>query len=326
MRAGRFCRLAVFALGAMTASACAGGGLSGQSAHVSAVSAATRTEKKAILAVSFGTSYPETLKANIESVENRLREAFPGYEVRRAFTSRMIVAKLAQRDQVFIDNPTQALERLREEGYTQVVVQPLHIIPGEEFDQIKEVVDRYAQAKVFSAISLGRPILPLAEDAVHRSDYAAAVQALKGQLPEHSGEQAVLLMGHGTKHPANAAYTRLQDALTAAGLPVYLGTVETTPSLEDVQKILEAKKIKNVLLMPYMLVAGDHAQNDLAGDEPDSWKNRLAAAGYEVSVYMHGLGENPAYGDLYVQRVQDAIRDLNGQKLNRGRESHESLE
>lgn len=261
--------------------------------------------KKAILVVSFGTSYPEALENCIEAMENTIAESFKDYEVRRAFTSKIIVKKLAERDDLKIDNPEQALTKLKEEGFQEVIVQPLHIIPGLEYEgKIVAVVDKFKDEKAFKKIALGRPLLTSEKDP---DDYQIAVNALKGQLPELNEHQAVLLMGHGTEHQANVCYHKLQDKIKEMGLPVFIGTVEADPTLDDLIEILQTKNINSVVLMPYMLVAGDHAQNDLAGDDEDSWKSQLEKEGFEVEVYMHGLGENSHYRDIYVQHVKDAI-------------------
>lgn len=252
---------------------------------------------KAILVVSFGTSYPETRKATIEAVENRIRTAFPDYTTCRAFTSNTIIKKVRQEEGLSIDTPGQALEKLKAEGYREIVVQPLHIIAGQEYDELKKVVDSFAESNTSMKIMLGKPVLYC------ENDYERAIRALEQQLPPLQADEAVVMMGHGTRHAANAAYAMLQKKLDETGLRVYLGTVEADPTLAEIEERLQDGKIKRVVLMPYMLVAGDHAQNDLAGDEDDSWKSQLQKAGYIVDVYMHGLGENTAYQDIYVQNV-----------------------
>ncbi|WP_371378625.1 sirohydrochlorin cobaltochelatase [Sporomusa aerivorans] len=267
-------------------------------------------KKKAIVVVSFGTSYPETLKQNIESVEDRIRAAFPDYEVRRAFTSRMVIKRLTERDGVQTDNEIQALERLRNEGYQEVYIQPLHIVAGAEYDKIKRLVSRYAHAqdKAFAKIRLGRPLLYCLGQEEHPDDYAIAVKALAAQLPAADPASAVVMMGHGGIHPANAAYGVLQLKLEDAGLAnVFIYTVEGYPSLERIIGKLKEKQVEKVTLMPFMLVAGDHATNDMAGEEEDSAKSQLLAAGFAVDVYLRGLGENSAFQDIYVRHLKEAI-------------------
>lgn len=267
-------------------------------------------KKKAIVVVSFGTSYPETLMLNIESVENRIRAAFPDYEVRRAFTSRTIIKRLAERDGVRIDNERQALERLQTEGYQEVYIQPLHIVPGAEYDKIKELVSQYAQGKekVFEKILLARPLLYCMGQDNHPDDYQIAIKALATQLPEADPASAVVLMGHGGIHPANAAYGVLQLKLEDAGFcNVFVYTVEGFPSLSRIINKLKQKQVKKVTLMPFLLVAGDHATNDMADEAEGSAKSQLVAAGFEVDVYFRGLGENTAIQDIYVSHLKAAI-------------------
>jgi sirohydrochlorin cobaltochelatase len=266
--------------------------------------------KKAIVVVSFGTSYLETLKLNIESVENHIRKAFPGYEVRRAFTSRTVIKRLAQRDGLQIDNEIQALERLQAEGYQEVYIQPLHIVPGAEYDKIKVLVAHYAHAKdkAFEKIRLGRPLLYCMGQDEHPDDYEIAIKALATQLPEAQPASAVVLMGHGGMHPANAAYAALQLKIEDAGLDnVFIYTVEGYPSLNRIIDKLKQKQVQKVTLMPFLLVAGDHATNDMAGEEESSAKSQLVAAGFEVDVHFRGLGENTAIQDIYVSHLRSAI-------------------
>ncbi|SDE10768.1 sirohydrochlorin cobaltochelatase [Sporomusa acidovorans] len=271
---------------------------------------AQTAKKKAIVVVSFGTSYPETLKLNIESVENRIREAFPDYEVRRAFTSRTVISLLAKRDGVRTDNEVQALERLRTDGFQEVYIQPLHIVPGAEYDKIRRMVNQYAHAKdrAFEKIRLSRPLLYAMGQDNHPDDYEIAIKALASQLPEFEPASAVVLMGHGGMHPANAAYGVFQLKLEDAGLAnTYIYTVEGYPSLDRIIGKLKQKQVKKVTLMPFLLVAGDHAAKDMAGEAEDSAKSQLLAAGFEVDVYFRGLGENKAFQDIYVAHLQAAI-------------------
>lgn len=268
-------------------------------------------QKKAILVVSFGTSYPETLKQSIESVENHIRAAFPEYEVRRAFTSRTVIRILAERDKVQIDNEVQALERLQTDGFQEVYIQPLHIVPGAEYEKISRLVSQYVHGgeKAFAKIRLGRPLLYLMGQDNHPDDYAIAINALATQLPAVAeAASAVVLMGHGGMHPANAAYGMFQLKLEDAGFTqVYIYTVEGCLSLQRIIAKLKQQQVKKVTLMPFMLVAGDHALNDMAGDEADSAKSQLVAAGFAVDVYLRGLGENTAIQDIYVAHLKSVI-------------------
>ncbi|NLP42359.1 MAG: sirohydrochlorin cobaltochelatase [Veillonellaceae bacterium] len=265
-------------------------------------------DKKAILVVSFGTTFPETRKLTIESVENKIQAVFPDYEVRRAFTSRIIIKRLAERDGIQVDTERQALERLKAEGYKEVIVQPLHIEAGAEYEKVRSIVNSYEQSKAFDKISLGRPMLYYMGQEEKPDDYATAIKAVQTQFPELGRREAVVFMGHGGVHPSNAAYAVLQMKMADASLNnVFVYTVEGYPTFERVIDKLKENKIKKVTLMPFMLVAGDHANNDMAGDEDDSAKAQLLKAGFKVDTYVHGLGENSAIQDIYVQHVKDVI-------------------
>jgi sirohydrochlorin cobaltochelatase len=267
-------------------------------------------KKKAIIVVSFGTSYPVILRLDIESVENRIRAAFPDYEVRRAFTSRIVIKLLAERDGVHIDNEEQALERLAVEGYKEVYIQPLHIVPGIEYEKVRKLVNRYVHdpKMTFKKIGLGRPLLYSMGKENHPDDYGFAIKALAAQLPAADPASAVVLMGHGGRHPANAAYGVLQLKLEDAGLTnVFVYTAEGFPSLSRVIDKLKQKQIRKVILVPFMLVAGDHVANDMAGESEDSAEFQLLAAGFGVDVCFCGLGENRAIQDIYVVHLQEAI-------------------
>lgn len=269
------------------------------------------SKKKAIVVVSFGSSYPETLKKNIESTENKIRAAFPGYDVFRAFTSRMVIRKIAQRDGIQIDTERQAIERLQAAGYQEVYVQPLHIVAGEEYDKVKKIVVEYAHAKekAFERIAIGRPLLFYMGQEEQPDDYLTVIETMKSQLEKLEKDQAVVFMGHGGVHPSNAAYAVLQMKLEQAGFEqAYVYTVEGFPSLDSVLEKLQKQQVHKVILKPFMLVAGDHAQNDMAGDEPDSAKAQLLAAGFEVEARLCGLGENAAIQDIYVQHLKDAMQ------------------
>lgn len=271
---------------------------------------AGQATKKAILVASFGTTYPDTRKATIEAVENKIKAAFPDYEVRRAFTSRIIMKRIAEREGIKIDTEKQALEKLKAEGYTEVIVQPLHIEAGDEYEKVRRVVNAYAQNKSFAKISLARPLLYYSGQEDKPDDYLAVIKALQTQIPQLGRREAVVFMGHGGTHPSNAAYPQLQMKMEDAGLKnVFVFTVESYPKFEDVMKKLKENKIKMVTLMPMMLVAGDHANNDMAGDDKESAKSQLLQAGFKVSTELRGLGENAAIQDIYVQHVKDEIEN-----------------
>ncbi|MBP2649901.1 MAG: Sirohydrochlorin cobaltochelatase [Firmicutes bacterium] len=266
------------------------------------------TGKKAIVVVSFGTTYADTRKVTTEVVEAKIRAEFPEYEVRRAFTSRIIIKKLAERDGIKVDTEQQALEKLKAEGYTEVVIQPLHMEPGDEYEKLMRVVDSYDKSKAFTKISVGRPMFYYTGQEGKPDDYLTAIKALQTQIPKLDKHEAVAFMGHGGVNPANTAYAALQLKMVDAGLKnVFVFTVEGYPTIESLKETLKQNKIKKVILMPLMLVAGDHANEDMAGDNKESFKSQLIQAGFSVETYIHGLGENSAIQDIYVQHVKDAI-------------------
>lgn len=283
--------------------------LGGISTAQKAYAAEAQQGKKAILVVSFGTTFAETRKLTTEAVENKIRAAFPDYEVRHAFTSRIIIKKLADEEGLKVDTEKQALDKLKAEGYTEVIVQPLHMEAGDEYSKLMRTVDNYVRTKAFDKLSVGRPVLYYTgQEGEKPDDYLIAIKALQNQFPKLGKHDAIALMGHGGVNPSNTAYAALQLKLQDAGLNnVFVFTVEGYPTIENLISELKANKIKKVTLMPLMLVAGDHANNDMAGDDKESFKSQLIAAGFQVDTYLHGLGENDGIQDIYVQHVKDAI-------------------
>lgn len=273
------------------------------------------TKKKAILVVSFGTTYLDTLKLTIEGTKNKIQAAFPEYEVRQAFTSRIVIKRLAAQENIHIDTEKQALVRLQEEGYQEVYIQPLHVVAGEEYNKVKRMVVQYAHEKVtaFEKIRIGRPLLYYMGQEGKPDDYGIAIQGIKAQLPTMGEKDGVVFMGHGGVHPANAAYAVLQMKLADAGLPnMFIYTVEGYPELSTVVEQLKKNQVERVTLVPFMLVAGDHANNDMAGEEEDSAKSQLSKAGFQVAVSLQGLGENSAIQEIYVQHLKDAMEQPSG--------------
>lgn len=262
--------------------------------------------KKAILVVSFGTTYEDTRKVTIDAIEEKVKNTFLEYDIRRAFTSHIILKVLKNRDNMQVDTPEEALEKLKNEGYDEVIVQPLHVIPGVEFDYINNVVNRYKENKAFDNIVVGRPLICFkGEEEGVPDDYSVMVDALSMQLPEN---QTVILMGHGTNHIANAVYCCFESVLRDRGFKnVHVATVEGYPTLDRVIPNVIAEGTKEVTLMPLMLVAGDHAKNDMAGEEEDSWKSILESQDFKVNIYLHGLGENSSIQDIYIQHIKDVM-------------------
>ena len=254
--------------------------------------------KKALLVVSFGTSFPETRARTIEAIEKDLGASFEGWTIKRAFTSSIIRGIIKEREGTEIPGPGEMLDRLAKEGYTTVLVQPTHIIQGEEYNELLEEVER--RHSLFSKLNIGKPLL------FDEGDFIKAADAIGGQFAE--GE-AIVLMGHGNEHHPeyNSAYIKLQEVFNGKKLPVYIGIVEGNPGIDSVIERLKTSGIKKVTLMPFMIVAGDHANNDMASDEAGSWKTLLTKAGVHPRIHLHGIGENEQIRKIYVEHAKNAI-------------------
>lgn len=258
-------------------------------------------QKPVILAVSFGTSYPETRKLTIDAIENALQNEFPNYEIRRAFTSKIIKKKLKARDGIIVDDVKEALERLANEGIKDIVIQPTHIIPGIEYAMVLGTAKN--ARKSFESIKIGKALI--SSDA----DYDEVIQALVEETANYRAEDtAIVFMGHGSRHKANEVYPIMQEKFKSKGLNDYfMGTVEGFPEVEDVLKLIKKTSFKHIVLLPFMLVAGDHATNDMASDEEDSWKTIFENAGYHVTCVLKGCGEYKSIQNLIAKHAREAI-------------------
>lgn len=266
-----------------------------------------QAEEKApvILAVSFGTSFDDNREVTIGAVENAIKAANPEYEVRRAFTSQIVIDVIKENGGAAIDNVEEAFDRLVEDGVKELVVQPTHVMSGFEYDDLMAVIDEY-EGK-FDKLSVGAPLL------TSDADYTTLADALVADTAAYNVDgTAVVFMGHGTHHEANATYGKLQETFTAKGNANYfVGTVEGSPTLEDVIAGVKAGGYTKVVLQPLMVVAGDHANNDMAGDEEGSWKLAFEAEGIEVECSLKGLGAIEAVQDMYVAHTAEAVKGLN---------------
>lgn len=261
--------------------------------------------KKAILVVSFGTSHLDTLRVTIEKAENQIRDHFNDYDIYRAFTSHKIIRKLREKYEMFIDTPEEVMAKLYEDDYEDVIIQPLHIIPGEEYIYINKIGEAYKDK--FRSVKMGRPIFYYQGIENLPQDYSLFIEATKKLYEENN---AVVYVGHGTAHSANAVYGCLQTVFEDEGYEnVFVGTVEGYPNFEAVLKRLKRKNIDEVTLAPLMVVVGDHAKNDMASDEEGSWKSMLEKEGIKVNIYLKGLGENERFNQLYINRIEDLINE-----------------
>lgn len=260
--------------------------------------------EKELLVVSFGTSFNDSRRLTIGAVESALEKAFPEYAVRRGFTSQIIIDHVAKRDGEIIDNMQEALDRAVDNGVKTLVVQPTHLMNGLEYEEMSKAIAQYSDA--FEQISIGQPLLTSDED------FQAVAKAITEATADYDdGETAIVFMGHGTEAESNGVYAKMQQVLTDGGYAhYYVGTVEATPSLDDVLEAVKQGSYKRVVLRPLMVVAGDHANNDMAGDEDDSWKTTFEKEGYEVVCEVEGLGALEAVQQLYVEHAQAAVDAL----------------
>lgn len=276
-----------------------------------------------LLVVSFGTSYNDSRVADIKGIEDALQEAYPDWSVRRAFTAQIIINHVQARDGEVIDNMQQALDRAVENGVKNLVVQPTHLMHGAEYDEMMEVLDSYNDK--FESVSVAEPMLgEVGDDAtVINEDKAAVAEAIANAAVKDAGYEtmdaaaedgtAFVFMGHGTSHTAKVTYSQMQTQMGELGYKnVFIGTVEGEPEETACAAVIEVVKdagYKKVVLRPLMVVAGDHAENDMAGAEEDSWKSMFEASGAfeSVDTQITGLGSLPEVQQLFVEHTKTAM-------------------
>ena len=253
---------------------------------------------KGIIVASFGTTYKETRELCIESIENRIKDEFPDFLVKRAFTSRMVIEKLKKRDNYHVDTPTKSLTRMKEEGVKDIYILPLLIIEGFEYEKILREARDFMKENLDCNIFIGKPLLS------SERDYERVVEGLNLL----NKDQAIVFMGHGTEHKAVASYDRLEKVINEKGYnDVFLATVEGKKTIEDIVEKIKGKNIKRVLLKPFMLVAGDHATKDMASDSDDSWKRILEKNGIEVTTEIKGLGQLEAIQNIFIEHLRNSL-------------------
>ena len=260
--------------------------------------------EKELLVVSFGTSFNDSRRLTIGGIEGAIADAIPDYSVRRGFTAQIIIDHVERRDGIHIDNMTEALDRAVANGVKTLVVQPTHLMHGFEYDDV--VAELAERAEDFETIVVADPLLTSDEDFDRVSDIM--IDLLKDY---DDGKTAIVYMGHGTEHEYNKVYAQMQEILTAKGAEnYYVGTVEAEPSVDDVLEAIKDKGYTRVVLRDMMVVCGDHANNDMAGDEEDSWKSIFTNAGYEVECVLEGLGQVPEIQQIYVEHAQAAVAQV----------------
>ena len=278
-----------------------------------------------LLVVSFGTSFNDSRVADIKGIEDALQAAYPDWSVRRAFTAQIIINHIQARDGEKIDNMTQALDRAVANGVKNLVVQPTHLMHGAEYDEMCEAIEAYKDQ--FESVSIAEPMLgEVGSDAtVINADKEAVAKAITAAAVSEAGFEsleaakdagtAFVFMGHGTAHVAKVTYSQMQTQMQNLGYEnVFIGTVEGEPEETSAEAVIEAVKAAgytNVVLRPLMVVAGDHANNDMAGSDDDSWKTMFEAAGFTVDCQIHGLGAIADVQALYVAHTKAAIDALN---------------
>ena len=276
-----------------------------------------------ILVVSFGTSFNDSRVKDIKAIEDAIQQANPDYSVRRAFTAQIIINHVQARDGEAIDNMQQALDRAVANGVKHLVVQPTHLMHGAEYDEMTEAVNSYADK--FESVAIAEPLLgEVGSDAsVVNADKMAVAEDITAAAVDASGYESVqdaaadgvayVFMGHGTSHTAKITYSQMQSQMNELGYEnVFIGTVEGEPEETSCESVIEAVKAAGytkIVLRPLMVVAGDHANNDMAGDDDDSWKSMMEAAGFEsVACQIEGLGRIEAVQDLYVAHTAAALQ------------------
>ncbi len=269
--------------------------------------------KDAIVVMSFGTTFKDSRAKTIDATVKQIQAAHPDVKVVTAFTSHIIIDRIKAKEGITYPTPEEALAQLKAEGYTRVALTTLDVIPGMEYAYDTAVYDLHK--KDFKKMTMGTTLMYWMGQEGQRDDVEATMKALNSQFPKLGKNDAVLIMAHGTPDPSNAYYSVMQDRLNKLyDGKVLIYTVEGWPSLEDVIPQLKAKGVKNITLMPLMMVAGDHANNDMAGDEEDSHKSILQKEGFKVTPYIHGLGENQQIRQLFVDRANESWDALEATK------------
>lgn len=265
--------------------------------------------KDAIVVMTFGTTFKDTREKTIDATVKEIQAKHPDTKVVTAYTSHIIINRVKKNEGITYPTPEEALDQLKKEGYTRVALTSLDVIPGMEYNYDMGVYQNYKDQ--FKKMTLGTPLMYWQGQEEQADDVTETIKAMATQFPKQGKQDAILIMAHGTPQVSNAYYSVIQAKIDEMGYKnVYIYTVEGWPSLDTVLPKLKKNGIKHVTLMPLMMVAGDHANNDMAGSEPDSHKSILEKAGYKVDAYIHGIGENAAIRDLYAQRAEDAWNAL----------------
>lgn len=255
-----------------------------------------KNDKASVLMVHFGTTFDDTRKNTIDAVNDEAKKEFPDMEIREAYTSRIIMRRLKERG-IVKDNPAEALDKLAKEGYTHIIVQPTNVINGVESKTLEQQLEMYKDK--FKEIRTGSALLSAPED------YKAVAEIINKEVGELADDEAVVLVGHGTHDSGNAAYPAMDYTAKSMGYKFYVGTIEGFPEFDDVVKGLKKDNIKKVILMPFMFVAGDHANNDIAVD----WKEALEKEGFIVEVKLTSLGMMEDIRKMFIDHAKFMLKN-----------------
>ena len=261
--------------------------------------------KKAVLVVSFGVSNQETRERTIAACERKIKQSLSEYDVYQAYTSIRIIEKIKKREKIKIDHPVEALKKIYESGYKEVLIQPLYLVCGEEFKKLQRQVESYRHH--FRVLILSQPLLQGPDD------FLPVAKAIKKQLPVQTSGEAIVLMGHGTSSESQIVYPMLDTVLRANGVNAFVGTLKGEPGIETLMKRLKEQQVKMVILAPLLLATGYHVKRDMIADQDTSWKNQLEKHGFKVQVFLQGLGENPEIQHRFVNLIS---RYINGEQTH----------
>lgn len=260
--------------------------------------------KSGILTASFGTTYKEARKLSLEAIDQAVSYKFPEFGIYKAYTSSIVKKRIYKNEGVFIPGISQALNKMYENGVENAYIMPTHIIPGEEYHKILDTV--YMYSNKFNILKTSEPLLSSASD----FSLTADILNCHYNFSSMDSNSAIVLMGHGSGHAANKCYSQFQDTLNQKGFfNVFVSTVEGTPDFETLLNILKKQTFKNITLIPFMVTAGEHVHNDMAGNKKDSWKNQLKAFGYNIKVITHGIGELKEIQELYLSHLNNVINN-----------------
>lgn len=258
--------------------------------------------KNGILAASFGTTYKEARELSLGVIEEALSSGFPGFFIYKAYTSSIVKKRIQKNEGFFIPDARQALEQMHKDGIENVYIQPTHIIPGEEYNKISCIAGNYKD--MFNILKVSAPLLGSAAD----FEIVADILGSYYNFSSLGSESAVVLMGHGSGHEANKCYSQFQDILRKKGYKdVFVSTVEGTPAFDDLLIELDKYTYKNITLIPFMVTAGDHVHNDMAGSSKGSWKSKLESIGYNITAITHGIGEIKEIQDIYLTHLESVV-------------------